>query len=273
MDEGRRTKDEGRRTKDDRTVCLKCRMQNAECRMPDASVSVSSFFVLRSSFFVHRSSFIVHRPSFIVHRPPPTMTPHRTFAALAVLATLVMPASAAPQHGGGGAPLLTTAPREAAQFDFLVGQWELVVHPGVSALVAMMHGAPKMLGTWKAWRGLDGWGVEDELRITDNSGNPRSLSHAVRVYDATAHKWNSSSLDVYRGTFASSTGEWKDNQMTATSRGVDSDGKAYVTRTRYYDITPVSFRVQQDRSFDDGKTWTQGVLKIEAKRVSGTAPR
>ena len=30
------------------------------------------------------------------------------------------------------------------------------------------------------------------------------------------------------------------------------------SRTRFYDITPTSFRFQQDRSYDDGKTWTEG---------------
>jgi hypothetical protein len=31
--------------------------------------------------------------------------------------------------------------------------------------------------------------------------------------------------------------------------------------------------MQQDRSLDDGKTWTEAVLRIDAKRVATTAPR
>jgi hypothetical protein len=61
--------------------------------------------------------------------------------------------------------------------------------------------------------------------------------------------------------------------MNQSSRGTDEQGKAYLTRTRFYDITPTSFRFRQDRSSDEGKTWTEGILAIEAKRVAASAPR
>ena len=122
-------------------------------------------------------------------------------------------------------------------------------------------------------RGFDGWGIEDEIRITDEAGNARALSHAMRVFDAAAHHWTTTTLDVYRATVTTSTAEWKGGQMTTTSRGTDADGQRYITRTRYYDIKPGSFRFQQDRSVDDGKTWDEGVLKIDAKRVAAVAPR
>src|SRR5262245_40799697 len=84
----------------------------------------------------------------------------RTAALLYVLSPLSLVA----QHSatGGSRPALSPA-REASQFDFLVGQWELVVTPKVNSLAAKIHGAPTFLGTWKAWRAVDGFGVEDEL--------------------------------------------------------------------------------------------------------------
>ena len=197
------------------------------------------------------------------------MRHHIILFALACTPTL-----AVAQHGGAGqAPALNTvAPREATQWDFLLGQWELDVRPVVNTLAARIHGGPKMLGTWKAWRGLDGWGIEDELRISDNSGNPRAFAHAVRVYDAPAKQWNNVVLDVYRGTFTNSTAQWAQNEMRTSSRGVDGEGKAYLSRTRFHEITPTSFRYLQERSTDDGKTWAE-TLRIQAKRVSATAPR
>ncbi len=195
------------------------------------------------------------------------MTRHLRVFALLFLTT--MPAGA--QHGGS-APA-RSAPAEARQFAFLIGQHELVVKPAASRLAERIHGVPKLVGTWKAWRALDGFGIEDELRVTDQSGNPQTLVHAVRYYDASAKRWTSSTIDVYRGVFSSSTGEWRDNAMTTTTRGTDGDGKPYLARSRYYDITPTSFKVRQDRSTDDGKTWKEGVLTIEAKRVAAAAPR
>jgi len=190
------------------------------------------------------------------------------------LVTLLVALSttAGAQHGGGG-PGLQSAPAEAAQFAFLVGQWELVVKPNASTLAMKIHGVPKLAGTWKAWRAFDGFGVEDELRITDASGNPRSLSHAMRYYDSAAKRWTTSTLDVYRGVFTTSTANWRDGKMTVTSRGVDGEGKAYVARATYSDITPTSFRFRQDRSMDDGQTWTEGILTIDAKRVAASASR
>lgn len=195
----------------------------------------------------------------------------RSMMTLVVL--LVLPAPAFAQHGGGAAPLIHTPPREATQFDFLIGQWELTVRPQVSSLAARIHGAPRLLGTWKAWRAFDGFGIEDELRIVDGSGNPMSLNHALRIYDATARRWSVTGLDVYRARVTTATAEWRDGQMSLTGQGTDAEGKAYVTRTRFSDITPTSFRMQQDRSMDDGRRWTEGVLKIEAKRVAAAAPR
>ncbi len=179
-------------------------------------------------------------------------------------------ATAHAQHGGGGG--VRSAPTEVAQFAFLVGQWDLVVRPAASGLAAKIHGVPKMAGTWKAWRAFDGFGVEDELRITDASGNPRALSHTMRYYDATTKRWTSSSLDVYRGAFNASSAQWKDGVMSMTSRGTDADGKAYVTRTRFYDITPAAFKFRQERSMDAGGTWNES-LGIDARRVAAVAPR
>ncbi|MEK7400836.1 MAG: hypothetical protein AABZ80_00585 [Gemmatimonadota bacterium] len=177
------------------------------------------------------------------------------------------------QHGGGTAPALPAAPpREAAQFDFLLGQWELEVKPTVNTLAAKIHGVPKMLGSWKAWRALDGWGLEDELRITDAAGNPQSFTHAVRLYDATTRRWRISTVDVYRSVLSTTTAEVKDGVMTVMSTGNNAEGKTFVARTRYSDITPTSFRFRQERSYDDGAKWAL-TLSIDAKRVAAVAPR
>jgi hypothetical protein len=192
---------------------------------------------------------------------------------LPTIGLLFFTTSALAQHApGGGSPPVRTAPAEARQFDFLLGQWELDVKPQATTLAARIHGVPKMLGTWKAWRALDGWGVIDELRITDESGNPRSLTSATRMYDATTRHWVVSTADAYRNVMMPSTAIWADNRMTATSRGADADGKAFLSRSRYVSITPTSFSFEQERSTDDGKTWTR-TLTIRAKRVSATAPR
>jgi hypothetical protein len=199
----------------------------------------------------------------------------RIHTAITLFALLALPAAARQQPGPGGPaqPLVTSAPREAGQFDFLVGRWELVAEPQVSALAALVHGAPKLPGTWKAWRGFDGFGIEDEMRITDKSGNPLALSSSVRIYDRTARHWSCSTVDVYRSHFQSATAEWKDGRMMVNARGTGADGRAFVSRSWFFDIRRDSFRWQQDVSYDEGRTWTKAKLKVEAKRVTAIAPR
>jgi hypothetical protein len=160
-----------------------------------------------------------------------------------------------------------TVALEVKQFDFLVGEWQLEVLPKASGLAAMIHGAPRLTGTWKAWRAFDGLGIEDELRIVDASGNPISLSHALRIYAKTEGHWNVSLLDAYRAHFSDSTGQWQAGEMRMDSHGTDAEGKPYLSRTRYYEIASDSFRMQQDRSVDNGQSWDEAVLTINAKRT------
>lgn len=188
---------------------------------------------------------------------------------------LLFPALLLAQHStGGSAPRpLAVAPAEAEQFAFLVGQWEVKVTPKVNSLAARIHGSPTYVGTWKAWRAFDRFGIEDELRIMDRSGNPNNLTHTLRFFDATQGKWALTALDVYRGRYTAAVAELKGREMTVTSSGRDAEGKPYVQRARFFDITPTTFSYVADRSIDGERTWETGVLKMEARRVAATAPR
>jgi hypothetical protein len=193
-------------------------------------------------------------------------------AYIAVVASLVcgIPRSSFAQHSSG--PAVAPVPHEASQLDFLIGKWDLVVQPVSTSLAARIHGLPSLAGTWSAWRVFDGRGLEDEVRITDASGNPRALSHTVRMFDPKSAHWIATALDVFAASFITLELEWKDNALTSTSHGTDANGAAYVGRSRIYEITPTTFLVQQERSMDNGKTW-QETLHMQAKRVSAIAPR
>ena len=61
--------------------------------------------------------------------------------------------------------------------------------------------------------------------------------------------------------------------MVAIGEGTDAEGKRYTSRARIGAITLSSFHYQQDRSYEGGKTWDEGRLVIDAKRVAAVAPR
>ena len=170
----------------------------------------------------------------------------------------------------GGAPV---APPEVAQFDFLIGQWNIEATPKVNGLVAMIHGTPHLLGTWKAWHAFDGFGVDDEIRVVDGGGNPVNLSRSLRVYDAKAHRWAIESLDVYGARFSAATAQWQGGEMHVSGNGTMPDGKAYLSRTRFYEIAPDHFTMRLDRSYDNGASWDEGAVTVSAKRVAAKAQR
>src|SRR6185437_10737296 len=111
-------------------------------------------------------------------QPSRRSIPMRSLCFLALCISLGCPLAAFAQAAGSNPAASGSAAAAAAgQFDFLLGRWELVVHPKVSSLAAMIHGTPKLIGTLKAWRVPGSGGIEDEISITDGSGNPLSANH------------------------------------------------------------------------------------------------
>lgn len=197
----------------------------------------------------------------------------RLSTALVLLAALV-PTAVLSQHGSP-ATASTAAPAEppaeAGQFDFLLGDWEIELTPKVSSLAAALHGTPRLLGTWKASRALDGFGVLDEVRLLDEGGNPVALTQTTRVYDRRAAQWKISALDVYRANFTRASGQWDASagELRTEGHGTSGDGRPYNSRSRFTAISPDSFTMMQDRSYDSGETWEEAAITIVAKRLAG----
>ena len=82
------------------------------------------------------------------------------FTRWMIAAMIALPPTALYAQHGGASPSIATPPREATQFDFLIGQWDLVAKPAATTLAMRIHGAPRFVGSWKAWRAFDGFGIE-----------------------------------------------------------------------------------------------------------------
>ena len=75
-----------------------------------------------------------------------------------------------------------------------------------------------------------------------------------------------------RQRLSSASSQLVAGEMVSLSESMDPDGKPYRSRTRVTDITPTSFHYSQDVSYDNGATWEEGHLVIDAKRVTSTSP-
>lgn len=198
----------------------------------------------------------------------------RTLTAALLLAIALVPSPTWCQHGpttaaSTGSP--AEPPAEARQFDFLLGDWEIELTPKVSGLAAALHGTPRLLGTWKATRALDGFGVLDEVRLLDEGGNPVALTQTTRVYDRRAAQWKISALDVYRANFTRASGQWDATaaELRTDGHGTSGDGRPYSSRSRFIAIGPDGFTMVQDRSYDSGENWEEAAITIVAKRLAG----
>lgn len=165
----------------------------------------------------------------------------------------------------------STTAAEAAQFDFLLGDWTIEARPKVSGLVGMIHGSPRIIGTWTAKRSADGAGIDDELTMLDPSGNPIAQNHAHRVYDAAGKRWKISETDDVRKRTSESTAHWTGGDVEIEGRVTYAGDEAFLGRMRIYAITANGFHVRQDRSTDDGKTWEEGAMTIDATRTADSA--
>lgn len=165
-----------------------------------------------------------------------------------------------------GAAGVAAAP-EARQFDFLIGQWKVSGEAKTSGLLALIHGTPKLVGSWKAWRVADDHGIEDELTLTDASGNPTSAVHFTRTFSREENCWKITSRNTYNGSAPPATARWQGDEMLVMGSGASPEGKHYRSRTHYAAITPVSFRMVQDRSYDEGKTWEAAAVTLDVRRT------
>ncbi|MEC5217987.1 hypothetical protein RCH09_002953 [Actimicrobium sp. GrIS 1.19] len=168
---------------------------------------------------------------------------------------------------GASAASVAAAP-EARQFDFMVGQWQVSGELKVSGAMALFHGNPKLAGGWKAWRAADGQGIEDELTLTDASGTVLSAVHFTRKFSPDENCWKVTGRDTYKGALPTpATARWQGDEILMTSSGTTPEGKHYRNRTHYLAITPVSFRMVQDRSYDEGKSWDTGTMTLDVRRT------
>jgi hypothetical protein len=156
---------------------------------------------------------------------------------------------------------------EMRQFDFLVGQWQVNGEVKTSGIMALVHGQPKLAGSWKAWHTADGQAIEDELTLTDASGTLLSAVHFTRRFSREEKCWKISARDAYKGALPQATARRQGDDMLVTSSGTTPEGKHYRHRTHYLDITPAGFRMVQDRSYDDGKTWDTAAMTLDVHRA------
>ena len=145
-------------------------------------------------------------------------------------------------------------------FDFEIGRWKI----DMKRLEHPLSGST----SWISPKGYTHivqkvWGGRASLAQLENDlPAPHYDGLMLRTYDSKTHQWNvywasskTGSVDSpLVGHFANGRGEFFNRDLL--------DGKPILVRVVYSDITPTSFRTEQDFSADDGKSWQANLMQM-----------
>ena len=143
------------------------------------------------------------------------------------------------------------------EFDYLLGDWEFT---------AVSKEWGKMRGLWSAVRLVEGQ-ILDEYRIVGDKGETIYVTTTVRAYNAVLDRWELIGMDEGNGLNDVGTARRVGSEMHIEQKfGVMSPNPT-IRKIRYYAIRPDGFSWTSDLSRDNGKTWIQNELQIEARRI------
>lgn len=180
--------------------------------------------------------------------------------SVAVVLSMATPSEGRPQASDGP----RRPPPEASQFDYLVGDWTF------EAVWKTPAGIRAGGGTWTARKSFGGYGIADEWAVV-RGGEVAYLGASMRIYDVSRGAWHLTFCNVFSAECGDQHAEFRDGEMHLWWEGLDTRGRRYLMRVRYYDITPGHFRWKGDRSYDGGITWVDGWLTMDVTRVKPEA--
>src|SRR6267143_7030359 len=157
------------------------------------------------------------------------------------------------------------APPELSQFAFIIGKWRCDIS---------LKGED---GTWQpyqaTWVGryiLDGHVIADEYRMTNQKGELIVHGMNFRSYSVEKKTWVMRWLDIRRSSWVElgpqRLGGVRVSPQTITFNLVDIFAPDAISRVTFSNIAADHFTWREDKSLDQGRTWTEFVV-IDAHRA------
>jgi hypothetical protein len=168
-------------------------------------------------------------------RRPPI---HALAAPVALILALGMPPGAGAEETEAPPAPCTTS--EARQFDFWIGTWDLTWEGGTGTNVITSE--------------LGGCVVEENFDGRDAEGKGL-VGRSVSVYSPAKGKWLQTWVDN-SGGYLDFEGGWNDADATMElRRQAERDGKTFLQRMVFFNISDRSLDWNWERSDDGGATW------------------
>lgn len=132
-----------------------------------------------------------------------------------------------------------TAAPEFRQFDFWIGEWDVVSNasgqPAGKSSVQLILGECIIFENWSGALGVNG--------------------KSFNIYNATEKKWRQTWVDD-RGTFTEYAGEYRDDRLEYYAASVGRNNQPQKLRMTFIKLGADRVRQLGEISSDDGKTWS-----------------
>lgn len=152
-------------------------------------------------------------------------------------------------RASGAAPDSPCSSTEAHQFDFWVGDWDVVDtaghHIGRNTITRILNGCV-LEEHWTGDGGLEG--------------------KSFNVFVAAHHQWHQTWVDS-RGGMLMLDGAFANGTMTLSGERRGKDGKTVINRITWTPLSGGDVEQRWDMSTDNGKSWNQAFLGIYKKRL------
>ena len=143
-------------------------------------------------------------------------------------------------------------PKEASQFDFLLGEWNartVRYRPDGSEIASYA-------GIWRARHLHDARIVLDEFTARLDDGSELSYMATLRTFSTATGRWEMTFLIAHQPQLITSfSGMLEGGEMKLEGSGRTLAGLPVLAQVRFFDITPTSFQWENRVSLDGGGTW------------------
>ena len=158
---------------------------------------------------------------------------------------------------------LKGATAQSRQFDFLIGNWNVVVTRIKDDGSVLFQYKAK----WEARYLNDGRMIIDDFKACGPSGEEVSSFVTLRTYSEVTQRWEMQGLAALQPAGPTEWhGIWQDGEMLLDATGKNADGKTIRTKIRFYEIQKDQFSWSSKTSRDEGISWvlTASLLAVRA---------
>jgi len=147
-------------------------------------------------------------------------------------------------------------PAELAQFDFLIGDWDVEVTWYFKGQEPNTHNA----------RWHNHWIIDGRVVMLEWRG-PNYTGAEIRTWNPGENKWFGVNVYPDFGNRMDEVSAEKIGDKMYVYIPAEGPDGPFISRETYYDIEADTYKMKSEHSFDDGETWERGLYEMTVWRA------